>query len=180
MAPELDESAYFVVGETAHPHGTHIAVVEVDAQLGVVKVLKYLIAYDIGLAINPMLVEGQLIGGFAQGLGGALLEELVYSPEAQLLTGSFMDYLLPTSMEMPAQIDVLLLQDVSRQTIRWAPRAPVKPVRRRGSRNCNAIEDALSPLGIVVNALPLSPSAIFDLIQARSNDHREPLITTET
>jgi len=169
MKPELDESAYFVVGETAHPHGLHVAVVEVDALLGTVKILKYLIAFDIGLAINPMLVEGQLVGGIAQGLGGALLEELVYSPDAQLLTGSFMDYLLPTSEEMPDDIEVLLLQEA---------RSPHNPLGVKGAGEAgtvgagaaiaNAIEDALSPFGIVVDALPLSPSAIFDLIRAQS------------
>jgi carbon-monoxide dehydrogenase large subunit len=168
MTPELDESAYFVVKETAHPHGAHIAVVECDIQLGVIKILKYLMAYDIGLAINPLLVEGQMIGGFAQGLGGALLEELVYSPEAQLLTGSFMDYLLPTSAEMPVEIDTLLLQD--------SP-SPHNPLGTKGAGEAgtvgagaaiaNAVADALSPLGIAVNALPLSPNAIFNLIQAR-------------
>jgi CO/xanthine dehydrogenase Mo-binding subunit len=169
MGPELDESAYFVVGETAHPHGLHVAVVEVDAQLGTLKILKYLIAFDIGVAINPMLVEGQLIGGFAQGLGGALLEEMVYSPDAQLLTGSFMDYLLPTSAEMPTEIDVLLLQD--------AP-SPHNPLGAKGAGEAgtvgagaaiaNAVEDALSPLGVLVDALPLSPNAIFNLIQAQT------------
>lgn len=168
MKPELDESAYFVVGDTAHPYGLHLAVAEVDAQLGTVKLLKYLIVYDIGLAINPMLVEGQLIGGIAQGLGGALLEEMVYSPDAQLLTGSFMDYLVPTSTEMPVDLEVLLLQEA---------RSPHNPLGAKGAGEAgtvgagaaiaNAIEDALSPFGIVVDTLPLSPAAIFDLIRTR-------------
>ena len=168
MTPELDKSAYFVVGDTAHPHGAHLAVVEVDPGLGVVKILKYLIAYDIGLAINPLLVDGQLIGGFAQGLGGALLEELVYTPEAQLLTGSFADYLLPTSAEMPAQIETLLLQDSPSPNnplgVKGAGEAGTVGV---GAAIANAVADALSPLGIAANALPLSPNAIFNLIRQR-------------
>ena len=168
MAPQLDESAYFVVGETAHPHGAHLAVVEVDPGLGVIKILKYLIAYDIGLAINPMLVDGQLIGGFAQGLGGALLEELVYTPEAQLLTGSFVDYLLPTSAEMPTEIETLLLQDSPSPNnplgVKGAGEAGTVGV---GAAIANAVSDALSPLGITANALPLSPNAIFSLIRQR-------------
>ncbi len=168
MKPELDESGYFVVGETAHPHGLHVAVVEVDAMLGTVRILKYLIAFDVGLAINPMLVEGQLVGGMAQGLGGALLEELVYTRDAQLLTGSFMDYLLPASTEMPEEVEVMLLQEA---------RSPHNPLGAKGAGEAgtvgagaaiaNAIEDALAPFGVVVDALPLSPSAIVDLIQAR-------------
>lgn len=166
MKPELDESAYYVVEETAHPHGAHLAFVEVDPGLGTIKVLKYLIAYDIGLAINPLLVEGQLIGGFAQGLGGALLEELVYTSEGQLLTGSFADYLLPTSAEMPVEIDTLLLQD--------SP-SPNNPLGVKGAGEAgtvgvgaaigNAVADALSPFGVSVTALPLSPNAIFNMIR---------------
>lgn len=167
MEPGLDISSYYVVKDSAHPYGTHVAVVEVDADLGLVKLQKYLIAYDIGVAINPMLVEGQLVGGFAQGLGGALLEELVYSKEAQLLTGSFMDYLLPTSVEMPAKVDICLVQEA---------RSPHNPLGAKGAGEggtvgvgaaiANAVEDALAPLGVRINSLPLSPNAIFELVRA--------------
>jgi len=167
MEPGLDISAYYVVKDTAHPYGTHIAVVEVDAELGVVKLRNYLIAYDIGVAVNPMLVEGQLVGGFAQGLGGALLEELVYSKEAQLLTGSFMDYLLPTAVEMPAKVEICLVEQA---------RSPHNPLGVKGAGEggtvgvgaaiANAVEDALAPLGVRINALPLSPNAIFELVRA--------------
>lgn len=166
MEPNLDESSVYVVDKTAHPHGTHVAVVEVDPDLGVVTVLRYLIAFDIGVAINPMLVEGQLIGGFAQGLGGALFEELVYSPEAQLLTGSFVDYLMPTSAEMPVEVDILLEQEA---------RSPNNPLGAKGAGEAgtvgagaaiaNAVEDALSPFGVQVRSLPLSPNAIFKLVR---------------
>ncbi len=167
MEPGLDISAYYVVKETTCPYGVHVAVVDVDAELGVARVRKYLMAYDIGVAVNPMLVEGQLVGGFAQGLGGALLEELVYSDEAQLLTGSFMDYLLPTSMEMPSQIDVVLTQDApsphNALGLKGAGEGGTVAV---GAAIANAVADALAPLGIRVTALPLSPNAIFELIRA--------------
>ncbi len=167
MEPGLDISAYYVVKETAHPYGVHVAVVDVDAELGVVKVRKYLIAYDIGVAVNPMLVEGQLVGGFAQGLGGALLEELVYSDKAQLLTGSFMDYLLPTSVEMPSSVEVLLMQEApsphNALGLKGAGEGGTVAV---GAAIANAVEDALAPLGIRVTTLPLSPNAIFELIRA--------------
>jgi carbon-monoxide dehydrogenase large subunit len=168
MAPELDESAYHVVEETSHPYGLHLAVVEVDPALGVVKIPKYLIAYDIGVAVNPLLVEGQLVGGFAQGLGGALLEELVYTSEAQLLTGSLADYLMPTSVEMPDEIEILLSQD--------AP-SPTNPLGVKGAGEggtvgagaaiANAVADALSPLGVSIRSLPLSPNAIVSLVKER-------------
>lgn len=167
MEPGLDVSSYFVVTDTAHPHGVHIAAVEVDPELGLVKVRKYLIAYDIGVAVNPMLVEGQLVGGFAQGLGGALLEELVYSDEGQLMTGSFMDYLLPTAVEMPAKIEVSLYEDA---------RSPHNELGLKGAGEggtvgvgaaiANAVEDALSPFGVRVASLPLSPNAIFELMRS--------------
>ena len=167
MEPGLDISAYYVVKETTCPYGVHVAVVDVDAELGMARVRKYLMAYDIGVAVNPMLVEGQLVGGFAQGLGGALLEELVYSDEAQLLTGSFMDYLLPTSMEMPSDIDVLLTQDApsphNALGLKGAGEGGTVAV---GAAIANAVADALAPLGIRVTALPLSPNAIFELIRA--------------
>src|SRR3989338_11255780 len=83
-----------------YPYGAHAALVEVDAETGTVKILRYAIAYDIGKAVNPMIVDGQLVGALAQGIGGALFEELVYDEQGQLLTRTFMDYLVPTAMEM--------------------------------------------------------------------------------
>jgi CO/xanthine dehydrogenase Mo-binding subunit len=167
MTPGLDESAVYVVRETPNPHGVHAAVVEVDAALGAVKVLRYLIVYDIGVAVNPMLVEGQLVGGFAQGLGGALLEEMAYSEEGQLLSGSFMDYLLPTAMEMPPRVEVRLLQQA---------RSPHNALGLKGAGEggtvgvgaaiANAVEDALAPLGVRVHALPLSGENLRRLIRA--------------
>jgi len=167
MEPSLDASAYFVPKETAHPHGTHAAVVEVDPALGVVKLRRYLISFDVGVAVNPMLVEGQLVGAFAQGLGGALLEEMIFSEDGQLLTGSFMDYLLPTSVEMPEKIDVLLVQDApsphNELGLKGAGEGGIVGV---GAAIANAIEDALAPFGIKVTRLPLSPNAIFELIRS--------------
>ena len=101
IKPGLSGEGFFRAEHMVYPYGVHMALVEVDQETGFLKIHKYLIAYDIGRAINPMLVEGQLVGGMAQGLGGALLEEFAYDGEGQLLTGSFADYLLPSSMEVP-------------------------------------------------------------------------------
>jgi CO/xanthine dehydrogenase Mo-binding subunit len=167
MEPGLDISAYYVVKETAHPHGAHVAVVEVDPDLGLVKVRRYLIAFDIGVAVNPMLVEGQLVGGFAQGLGGALLEELKYSEAGQLLTGTFVDYLLPTAVEMPAKVDVCLIQEsASPHNALGLKGAGEGGTVGVGAAIANAVEDALAPLGIRINSLPLSPNAIAELVRA--------------
>src|SRR5262245_33023572 len=94
----------------AYPYGAHFALVEVDRKTGFISILKYLIAFDVGRAVNPMLVKGQIVGGFVQGLGGALLEEFTYDESGQLLSGSFMDYLLPSCAEVPS-VEVLLTED---------------------------------------------------------------------
>ena len=84
------------------PYSIHIPVVEVDIETGTVKFLRYAIVHDCGVEVNPMVVEGQVVGGTAQGVGGTLLEELVYDEDGQLLTTSFMDYLIPTATDMPS------------------------------------------------------------------------------
>jgi len=101
MEPGLHAAHFFEAPKMTYPYGTHVAVVEVDADTGCVRLLRYAIAYDIGRAVNPMIVDGQLVGALAQGIGGALFEELVYDEQGQLLTTTFMDYLVPTAMEMP-------------------------------------------------------------------------------
>src|SRR5262249_62433911 len=101
MEPGLYAAHFFEAPKMTYPYGTHVAVVEVDAESGCVTILGYAIAYDVGRAVNPMIVEGQLVGALAQGIGGALFEELAYDDQGQLLTTTFMDYLVPTAMEMP-------------------------------------------------------------------------------
>jgi len=136
---------------------------EVDKETGAVRVEHYLIAYDVGRAVNPMLVEGQLVGGFAQGLGGALLEEFAFDANGQPLAASFMDYLLPTSEEVP-DIEVLITED--------AP-SPINPLGVKGAGEggtaavggaiANAVADAL---GVEVTQLPLSPQRVIELASA--------------
>jgi aerobic carbon-monoxide dehydrogenase large subunit len=168
MEPGLYAAHFFEAPKMTYPYGTHVAVVEVDPETGFVRVLKYAIAYDIGRAVNPMIVDGQLVGALAQGLGGALLEELVYDDQGQLLTTTFMDYLVPTAMEMPASTQVQILEETP------TPLNPlgVKGVGEGGSSGCggaiaNAVADALAPLGVGITALPLSPDRLLALIRAR-------------
>ncbi len=144
-----------------YPYGLHLAAVEVDTATGVVAIKRYAVAYDIGRCINPVLVDGQISGGAAQGIGGALLEEFVYDASGQPLAASFMDYLLPTATEMP-EVEILVTED--------AP-SPLNPLGVKGAGEggtaavgaalANAVSDAL---GVEVTQLPLSPDRINSLI----------------
>jgi carbon-monoxide dehydrogenase large subunit len=168
MEPGLYAAHFFEAPKMTYPYGTHAAVVEVDPDTGCVRLLKYAIAYDIGRAVNPMIVDGQLVGALAQGIGGALFEELAYDAQGQPLTTTFMDYLIPTAMEMPAATEVRILEETP------TPLNPlgVKGVGEGGSSGCggaiaNAVADALAPLGVTITALPLSPDRLLALIQGR-------------
>jgi carbon-monoxide dehydrogenase large subunit len=172
MEPGLVAAHFFEAPRMTYPYGTHAAMVEVDAETGAVKILRYAVAWDVGKAVNPMIVDGQMVGALAQGIGGALLEELVYDDEGQLLTGSLMDYLLPTVMEMPESTEIRILEETP------TPLNPlgVKGVGEGGSSACggaiaNAVADALAPLGVSITELPLSPGRLSELIQhaRRSN-----------
>jgi carbon-monoxide dehydrogenase large subunit/6-hydroxypseudooxynicotine dehydrogenase subunit gamma len=164
-APSLSAEDTYQVEHMTYPGGVHACIVEVDLATGQVRIDRYAIAYDIGRAVNPMLVAGQLQGGLAQGIGGALLEELVYDPEGQPLTSTFMDYLLPTSHEVP-DADLCVLETTP---------TPLNPlgVKGVGEGGCtgagaciaNAVEDALAPLGVTIRTLPLSPAEVRRLIR---------------
>lgn len=147
-----------------YTNGVHIAVCEADVESGAIKLLDYAIVSDPGVQINPMVVRGQEIGGAVQGIGGALLEELVYDGQGQLLTGSYMDYLLPTASDVPAfRVDSLSHPAVN------------VPGGFKGAGEgsavgstvavANAVADALQPLGAQVTATPLSPERVWRLVQ---------------
>jgi CO/xanthine dehydrogenase Mo-binding subunit len=150
----------FVCDLLGFPYGFHVAAVEVDTASGAVRIDRYLVAYDIGRAINPVLVRGQIAGGFAQGVGGALLEEFSFDMNGQPLSASFMDYLLPTSEEVP-EVEMLITED--------AP-SPLNPLGVKGAGEAgtagvgaaiaNAVSDAL---GAEVTRLPLNPQRIVEL-----------------
>lgn len=170
LEPGLEASAVFEPPEITYPYGMDAALVDVDPETGMVRVLKYVIACDIGRALDPLIVEDQLLGGLVQGLGGALLEEFVYDEEAQLLTTTFMDYLLPTASETPDTAVIRAGED--------AP-SPHNPLGAKGAGEggiiavpaaiANAVEDALRPLDVTIDALPLTPDRIARLVrQARA------------
>jgi carbon-monoxide dehydrogenase large subunit/6-hydroxypseudooxynicotine dehydrogenase subunit gamma len=169
VMPRLSAEAFFEVDHMTYPYGAHLALVEVDRDTGTIAIKRYLVAYDVGRAINPMLVEGQLVGGAAQGIGGSLLEELAYDAAGQLLTASFMDYLLPTAMDMPRRVEVLLRED--------AP-SPLNPLGIKGAGEggvvgcpaaiANAVVDAL---GAEVYELPLTPERVRALARRTGGGH---------
>ena len=133
---ELQAEASFTTDHMTYPYGAHAVMVNVDPQTGAVEIERYVVAYDVGRAVNPMLIEGQIQGGAAQGIGGALLEEFLYDGAGQPLVTSFMDYLMPTASETPA-VEMLLSED--------AP-SPLNPlgVKGAGEGGTNACGAALA------------------------------------
>ncbi len=161
----LHATCYFDGPKTAYSNGAHVVGVEVDPETGRVTFLRYVVAHDCGPVINPAIVGGQIHGGVAQGIGNALLEECVYDPHGQLLTASFMDYLLPTAADVP-EIQIAHLESRSPLNplgIKGAGEAGVIPV---AAAVCAAIEDALRPLGVQLARAPLSPTDIRRAIEA--------------
>jgi len=155
----------FDVTHMTYPYGVHIAVAEVDPGTGEVRVLRYLVAYEVGRAVNPVLVEGQLRGGVAQGIGGSLLEEFSYDETGQPQAVTFMDYRMPTAAEVPP-IDVLVTQQA---------RSPGNPlgvmgageggISAAGAALASAVRDALGLAGSV-GRLPLTPVRVTALTGA--------------
>lgn len=146
------------------PNATHLAVVEVDPETGQVQILRYIVAHDCGKMINPMIVDGQIRGGTTQGIGNALYEDLFYDEQGQLLAGSLMDYLIPTTMETP-EIEIIHLETPSSLT-----QGGVKGMGEGGAiappgALANAVADALSPFGVKMNELPITPERIWRQIQ---------------
>ena len=149
-----------------YPNGCHIAEVEVDPETGVVTLENYVMAQDVGRVLNPMVVEGQLTGGVAQGIGQALFEWNVKDPDSgQLLSGSFMDCALPRADDLPAfSTEILEVPCANTPT-------GVKSVGEAGTTGApaavvNAIVDALRPLGVQHIEMPATPHAVWQAIQA--------------
>src|SRR5690606_3174223 len=144
--------------------GMHAAIVETDPETAEIKILKYAVVHDCGRLINPMIVEGQVHGGVAQGVGGALYERLVYDEHGQLLNASFMDFLIPYATEVP-RIETDHLETPSPLNplgIKGAGEAGVIPV---SAVIASAIEDAE---GIPIMKMPISPSELFHLRRTAS------------
>jgi carbon-monoxide dehydrogenase large subunit len=164
-APGLEATDYYSPAQSTWAYGVHAAIVEVDPGLCTVKIRRYVCIHDCGNMINPMIVEGQVLGGIAQGIGGALYEHLDYQPDGNLANASFQDFLVPYATEIP-NISILHLETPS----------PLNPlgVKGVGEAGCIAVgaviasgvEDALRPFGsIKFHHVPLSPSMISSALE---------------
>ena len=164
--PGLCIEGWFRTRHQVYPYGVHFALVKIDRETGGVAVERYVIAYDIGRAINPALVEGQIVGGFVQGLGGALMEEFTFNERGDPLATSFADYLLPTLRERPA-VDVMLRQDYTSPHnplgIKGAGESGITGV---GAAIASAIDDAIGVPG-AVTSLPITPPRLREILKAR-------------
>ncbi|HSF06959.1 MAG TPA: xanthine dehydrogenase family protein molybdopterin-binding subunit [Methylomirabilota bacterium] len=160
----LNTCAYFYPKTVTWAFGAQAAAVEVDVETGAVRLLRYVAVHDSGRPINPMIVEGQLHGGVAQGVGAALMEELVYDAGGQLVTGSFMDYALPRADDLP-EITTALLDHPSIINELGIKGAGESGAIAPGPAIANAIEDALAPFGITIRELPVTPARIFEMLR---------------
>jgi aerobic carbon-monoxide dehydrogenase large subunit len=163
-APGLSADGWFFSDHMTYPYGVHVAVAEIDRETGGVTIERYVLAYDIGRAVNPMLVEGQLAGGFAQGIGGALLEEFLYDERGEPISVNFADYLMPTAREVPAP-DVLIREDapspLNALGLKGAGEGGVNAV---GAAIAAAIDDALGMPG-AITSLPVTPQRLRDILK---------------
>ncbi len=161
----LDVSVTYDAVQASHPYATHACLVEVDAGTGAVQILRYVVAEDCGVLINPVIVEGQVAGGVAQGVGAVLMEEITYGPDGQLLSGTFLDYLIPSASEVPSVETTHL---VTPSTVHELGTKGVGEGGTIGATAAlaNAIADALS---LSDATLPFTPDRIVALIKSRKS-----------
>jgi len=160
----LEEICYWQPETVTWSYAVHVAIVEVDRETGRVGIENYAVAHDCGVVVNPMLVEGQIMGGAAQGLGGILSEAIAYDANGQLLSGSLMDYALPTASDIPAM-----------HIVHQHSPSPLNPLGVKGvgeggavappAAIANAVCDALAPFGVEVNATPIRPEQLVRAMQ---------------
>jgi carbon-monoxide dehydrogenase large subunit len=160
-----------IVGTTSS--ATHMAVVEVDPQTYSVHIQRYVIAEDCGRVINPLIVEGQTRGALAQGIGAALLEEVIYDAEGQLQTASLVDYLVPSAPEVPP-LELVHLDSVAPNTLGGFRGMGEGGTIGAPAAIANAVADALAPFGASINELPITPERLFQLVrQHTTQPHQE-------
>jgi carbon-monoxide dehydrogenase large subunit len=164
LSPGLDALQYFLAPRATFASGVHVAVVEIDRDSLEVRLLEYAVVSDAGPLINPLIVEGQIVGGVAQGIGGALFEELAYDEQANFITQTLMDYCIPSAAQIPP-VKIAHLHTPS----------PLNPLGVKGlgeggavgapAAIANAVEDALRPLGVEINSTPITPSRLAALLR---------------
>ncbi len=163
--PGLSAEGIFQCEHMTYPYGVHVAVVRLDRETGKVAVERYLASYDVGVAVNPMLVEGQIAGSMVQGLGGALFEEFLFDEAGTPLSLTFADYRLPTARDVP-EIDVLISEDAP------SPRNPLgvkgageSGITGVGAAIASAIDDAVGQPG-AIRQLPVTPERLRMLLKS--------------
>ncbi len=167
----LQETFYFEPPTVTWAYAAHAAIVEVDPETGRLAVERYVVSHDCGVLVNPMLAEAQIVGGVVQGLGGATFEEIAYDAEGQLLSGTFMDYMMPIASDVPPI--VLVHQEIA---------SPLNPLGVKGLGEggaisppvvlANAVCDALIHLGIEINRTPVRPEALLWEIQSKTQTQK--------
>ncbi|PYM03831.1 MAG: carbon monoxide dehydrogenase [Candidatus Rokuibacteriota bacterium] len=165
MEPGLEATSFYDPSNFTFPFGAHVAVVDVDPDTGQTKLLKYVAVDDVGRVINPMIVDGMVHGGIAQGVGQALWEHGVYSEEGQLLSATMMDYAMPKADQLPSYV-----------TDRTVTPSPINPLGVKGAGETgtiaatptvvNAVLDALAPFGVAHLDMPLTPEKIWKAVKA--------------
>jgi carbon-monoxide dehydrogenase large subunit len=166
MEPGLIASAIYTAKEMNYPNGVHICELEIDPETGIVTIERYSVVDDVGTVMNPLLLEGQIIGGIAQGVGQMLLEDIHFEPESgQLLTGSFMDYAMPRALDFP------VMHCASNPVPTKTNPLGVKGAGEAGAVGAmpavgNALVDALAHLGIREMPMPATPERVWRAIQA--------------
>ena len=161
--PGLEATSYFKPEQSTYANSCHVAEVEVDIETGHVKVTRVLVNHDCGNVINPMVVQGQIVGGVAHGIGNALFERLLFDETGQPLTTSFADYLLPMATDVP-----------NVETLHTETPSPLNPIGVKGAGEggtiaviaaiISAVEDALRPFNVRLSEMPISPERIVELV----------------
>jgi carbon-monoxide dehydrogenase large subunit len=169
----LTTEGAFLNKKHTYSFGAHAAHITVDPKLGEVRILDYVVVQDVGRAINPLTLTGQIIGSLVQGLGGAMLEHLQYDEQGQLLTGSLADYLLPTASDFPNLRCFVTDNHPSPINPLGAKGAGEGGIVAAGGIMANAVANALSSFGVEPRQLPLSPAYIWELVQAGSRQAAE-------
>jgi len=166
LEPGLDETAFYDPKNFTYPAGCHVVEVEIDRDTGVVDVVKVTAADDFGRIINPLIVEGQVHGGLAQGIGQALFEHAIYDKDGQLISGSFMDYRMPRADDLPS------FQVATNVTLCTHNPLGVKGCGEAGAIGApaaviNAVVDALAPLGVTDIDMPATPERVWRAIHEK-------------
>jgi CO/xanthine dehydrogenase Mo-binding subunit len=165
--PGLEATNYFGPAMGATASGVHAMIIELDPETYAVEIKKYVVVHDCGTVLNPLILEGQVQGGVAQGIGNAFYEQLVFDENGQLLTGTLMDYLLPTSLDVPSVIagHTVTPSPLNPLGTKGAGEAGAIPV---GPLFAQAIENALQLPGLEILEIPLSPSRLWELTRSSS------------